>query len=130
MGLSGLPMEGMLEAEVEEDALLAAAGSHADGERDAGNDLQAGIEIVGPPHAGAHERGSHPGRGAVRDFLLPRVGRLEQEVDAPAREPDGALPDVPGLEVRPRALAVRSPRGPGIAGIRVGDERGRYDDAQ
>src|ERR1044071_5851049 len=115
--------EGVLEAEVEEDAALPAARAYADRHADAGDDLQAFLKIVRPANAGVDQRPV----AALLDSrphhrLLVDPQRLEHHVEISGRQPDQTLPEV---EIRCAALLAAFVPGRwrvGRAGVQVRDE--------
>src|SRR6186713_625833 len=81
-GRSARTSERMFEAEVDEDAVLPAARSDPDGESQAGDDLQAVLEIMGPADARAHEEDILAlGLAFSGHRLGSRPGGLDQQVD-------------------------------------------------
>src|SRR4051812_37935740 len=93
--------ERVLEAQIQEDAVLAVARADADGHGEAGHDLQAAAEVVRPADAGADEQRVAARRAAGPDhFLRAREGHLDQHVERRPREPDEALPRVPAHGTR------------------------------
>ena len=123
--------EGVLEAEVEEDAPLGAArGGDFDGQADAGNDLEAAREVVGPADAGVEDDGllaTDEAGGNDGGFI--EIERLEEEIREGVDEPDEALAEIDAAGAGAVADFVFRVRDDGSAGVKMERESFCGEDA-
>jgi hypothetical protein len=87
--------EGMLKAQVSEDAFFSGGRTYADRHRQAGNDLQAVLEVIRPASAGADIELGRPFRSVWLNYRLKlAVGGLNNEINSRVRNEDHTLTEV------------------------------------